>query len=72
MSVGSNRNISLDGDASGPSRNPATEHVMHYFTWRPSALITRPQGQVIMVGEINTQIRKQNLPHVHRTCNSNR
>jgi len=34
------------GRAQVVAQTPATERVTHYCTWRPSALTTRPQGQV--------------------------
>jgi len=41
------RNNSLVGGRARAESNPSHEHIMLYCTWRPSALTTQPQGQVI-------------------------
>ena len=48
MCIGIIRNNSLvDGRARAEARTPATERVMLYCTWRPSALTTGPHGQFL-------------------------
>ena len=53
MCVGIIRNNSLVGGRARLSRTPTTERVMLYCTWRPSALNTRPQGQVSQLTRVH-------------------
>jgi len=63
MCIGIIRNNALVGErARAKAQTPATERVTLYCTWRPSALTTRPHGQVQIVSYRKGISYRQNTP----------